>query len=132
QSGTGDLRTIVEPAMARWDYKPAREVWLERLRAPATGQRNLEVAIQGLATVREPRAGDRLRELALSNQVSGPLRLESARALAVLRQDGLEKDAERLAADGSTRGNVARLVAASILRQHQSREAIQLLQRLAD
>jgi HEAT repeat protein len=130
QTGTSDLRELVEPALARWDYRPARAVWLERLREPATRQRNLILAIQGLATVREERAVDRLREMVLADRVPGPIRLESARALGSLRGEGLEKDAERLAADASPRGLVPRLAAGSLLLRHSSPEAVQLLQRL--
>ncbi|HEY2839343.1 MAG TPA: HEAT repeat domain-containing protein, partial [Pirellulales bacterium] len=31
ESGGAELREIVEPALAKWDYKPARAIWLERL-----------------------------------------------------------------------------------------------------
>src|SRR5205809_3513155 len=131
QSGSNDLRDIVEPALARWDHRPAREVWLARLSTPEVPQRSLVLAIQGLAVVREPRAADRLREMALSVQVAGPIRLEAARALGVLRPAGLEMDAERLATDNSPHGIAARLVAASLLLQHKSAQAIALLERLA-
>jgi HEAT repeat protein len=107
-------------------------LWLERLREPAAPPRSLALAIQGLTTVHEGQAAGRLRELALSDLVAAPVRLEAARALGALRSDGLEKDAEELAAGASPRGYVPHLVAASLLRQHHSEAAIRLLQRLAD
>lgn len=130
QAGSSDLRELVEPASARWDYQPARAVWLERLREPATRQRDLVLAIQGLATVREERAVDRLRDMVLADRLPGSIRLESARALGSMCSEGLEKDAERLVADTSPRGLVPRLAAASLLRRHGSPQAVQLLQRL--
>ncbi len=151
QAGSSDLRQLVEPTLARWDYQPVRAVWLERLREPATRQRDLVLAIQGLAAVREERAVDRLREMVLADRVPGLIRLESARALASLRSEGLEKDAEGLAppplnpppdragirADppperGGIKGGelVPRLAAASMLRRHSSRQAVELLQRM--
>jgi HEAT repeat protein len=130
QAGSSDLRELVEPVLARWDYQPVRAVWLERLREPATRQRDLVLATQGLAMVREERAVDRLREMVLADRVAGLLRLESARALGSLRSKGLEQDAERLASDASPGGLVQRLAAASLLRRHRSPQAIQLLQRL--
>lgn len=130
QEGNSDLRELIEPALARWDYRPIREVWLERLRESAAPRRDLILALQGLATVREARAADRLRELVLAERTPGPIRLESARALGSLHNEGLEKDAERLTADASPRGLVSRLAAASLLRRHSSREAVSLLQRL--
>jgi len=29
-----EMRDLIEPALARWDYRPAREVWLARLAEP--------------------------------------------------------------------------------------------------
>jgi HEAT repeat protein len=131
QKGDSDLRELVEPVLARWDYQPARAVWLDRLRDPATPQRKLVLAIQGLTTVREAQAAERLREMVLSERTVAPIRLESARALGTLREFGLERDAERLAADPSPRGLIARLAAASLLRRHKGEPAVALLQRLA-
>jgi HEAT repeat protein len=132
QTDGADLRDLIEPALARWDYLPARDVWLERLRQPAGPRRNLVLAIEGLAAVREGQAADRLREMALSDRTDGPIRLEAARALGSLRDEGLEEDAALLLADGSPRGLVARLSAASLLRRHRGEKAVRLLQRLAE
>jgi HEAT repeat protein len=152
QAAGGDLREIVEPALARWDFRPAREVWLKRLSEPKTPQRALILAIQSLAVVKDEKATDFLREIVLKeeggrrkDEKNGPssdssfllppssfVKLEAARALGSLRRDGLEKDAERIAQDGSPRGLLDRLCAASLLRYHHSKEAIQLLQRLLD
>jgi HEAT repeat protein len=130
QSGDVDLREAVEPALARWDYRPARAMWLARLNAPATPAASLVLAIRGLATVREEQAVPRLLALVASEEVAGPIRLEAARALGDLRDDGLEKDAETLAA-APTRGIVARLGAAHLLRRHKGPAATAILGRLA-
>lgn len=130
QVGDSDLREAVEPVLARWKYKPAQEVWLARLRESATPPRSLVLAIRGLAALQDSSVVDRLRDMARSAQLPGPLRLESARALAELRSQGLEKDAELLLADRSTRGLVARLVAVSMLRRHGGPDSIRLLQSL--
>lgn len=130
QAGSGDLRNLVEPMLAKWDYRPARTTWLERLRDPATPPQNLRLAIQSLAAVREGQAVERLRAMVLTSHTSGPIRLEAARALGSLRTEGLEKDAEQLAADPSPRGLLARLTAATLLHQHRSPDAVRLVQRL--
>jgi HEAT repeat protein len=132
EAGPSDLRDLVEPALARWDYPPARALWLTRLRGPATPRRELVLAMRGLATVREREAADRLREIALSDRVAGPVRMEAARALGEVRDTGLEKDAEGLLADPSPHGVVDRLVAASLLRLHRGDETVRLLKRLAE
>ncbi len=128
ESGSPHLRELVEGALARWDYRPARVAWLARLRDPATTHRKLVLAIRGLGAVREGLAADRLRELTHAAGVHGAVRLEAARALGSIRPDGLEKDAERLAAETSV---VGRLAAVSLLQRHGSAEAVRLLQRLA-
>src|SRR5439155_23845784 len=126
-AGDPDLREIVEPALAKWDHKPARAAWLDRLARPARG-RGLTLAIQSLTTVREASAAPRLRELALSADEPPPVRLEAARALAVLKTAGSEADAEALAADATPAGRANRLLAAILLRQHSGDTAVRLLQ----
>jgi HEAT repeat protein len=89
------------------------------------------LAIRCLGQIREPQAADRLHELVVSGQVPAPVRLEAARALARLRNEGLEKDAQRLAADRSPTALGARLAAVSMLGEHRSEAAVRLLQESA-
>ncbi len=131
RSGNGDMRDCIEPALARWDHRPARPMWLQRLRDPSTPHRELVLAIRGLAGVGEKEASNRLLEIVLDTHVHGPIRVEAARGLAKLRMEGLETDAERLAADASPRAIVPRLAAASLLRHHRSPESIRILQKLS-
>jgi hypothetical protein len=126
-----DMRNLVEPALARWDYQPARAVWLERLQQPDLPGQTWVLALQALATVGEAKAVPRLRELTLSPTTDPILRLEAARALGVLQTTGLEKDAARLAAENAASGSVAPIAAASLLRKHRGDEAAGILQRLA-
>jgi HEAT repeat protein len=130
QAGDAELRELIDPVLARWSYAPAGAAWLERITSNAPRGRGAILAIQGLAAVRETQAIPRLRDLLLADTVPAPIRLEAARALAVLRPSGSEKDAEQLLAEGDTKGSVAHLAAASLLRQHQGDEAIRLLVKL--
>jgi HEAT repeat protein len=125
-----EMRNLVEPALARWDYEPVRAVWLERLKQSGLPGRGWVVALQGLATVREPRAVPPLRELVLSSATDPIIRLEAARALGTIQTAGLEKEAERLAAEKAAPGSVAHLAAASLLRRHRGDPAARVLQRL--
>jgi HEAT repeat protein len=131
RAGGAEVRNVIEPALARWNYRPAREVWLERLGDPETPAWSLVLAVRGLAAVGEVRAVDRLRALVRSAFASGQLRVEAARALGALQGDGLEEDARRLVDDLTPRGVVTRLAAASLLHRHTSMQAVDLLQRLA-
>jgi HEAT repeat protein len=130
-SGDNDLRELVEPALARWDYPPARAAWLDRLAQPPPYRRGAVLAIRGLAAVKEAKAVSRLRELVLTRDVPPPVRLEAARALAVIRPAGSEADTKALTADTTPAGRTDRLAAASLLRQHSGDEAVKLLQALA-
>jgi HEAT repeat protein len=125
-----ELRELVDPALARWDYKPARAQWLERL-DQAPPKHDTVLAIRSLAAVRDGPAAGRLRVLALDRKVPAAIRLEAARALGVIRLTGSEDDSRRLAGDSSTQGRTDRLVAASLLRNHRGDEAVRLLQSLA-
>jgi HEAT repeat protein len=123
-----DMRDVVEPALARWDYRPMRSVWLSRLNEAAPRTRQLALAIQGLTAVGEQEAVEPLRKLVLSDRSDTMIRLEAARALGRLRETGLEKDAEELAGDSST--VAARLCAVKLLERHSSQAAVQALQSL--
>jgi HEAT repeat protein len=123
--GSIELREIIEPALAVWDHKPARAMWLERLSQPPPHRRTLLLAIHALGTVREEKALDGLRTLMLDKESPLPYRLAAARALGDIRPSGFEADAKKLMADGSG------LLAASVLRKHKSDESIKLLQTLA-
>jgi HEAT repeat protein len=130
QAGGHDLRAVIEPALARWDYRPARAVWLARLARPESAGNDLALAVRCLAAVREDKAAAGLRDMVLSRHTAGPLRLEAARALGSLRRSGLEEDARQLAEAGS-HDVLTRLAAAALLRHHQGADAVRRLQELA-
>jgi HEAT repeat protein len=131
QSDGVEMRNLVDPALARWDYGPARATWLERLDKRGLPRRGLLLAAQGLGAVREPKAVPRLRDLALSPTTDPIIRLEAARALGRIQTTGLENDAQRLAAEKAAPGGVSQLGAASLLRHHRGDETAKALQRLA-
>ncbi len=130
-AGDLELREIIEAALARWNFAPAREDWLKRLNAPAPRGRSAILAIRSLATAREPKAVPRLRELVLSVETPSQIRLEAAKALGTLRKSGAEADAELLAADASAKGMLARLAGVWLLRHHSGDRAIRQLQSFA-
>ncbi len=132
QAGESDLRDAVEPALARWQYRPAGDAWLARLSDTKAPRRSLVLAIEGLAALREEGAADRLRELVLSDGADQALRVTAARALGALRTEGLEKDAESLSTDATARGIPSRLAAAQLLQRHRNEQAVRQLQRLAE
>jgi HEAT repeat protein len=126
-----DVRDSIEPALAKWDYRPARAVWLERLNDPPPFRRAHVLAMQGLSTAKEVKAADPLRAIALSDRHAGTHRIEAAKALGVIRTAGSEADAEKLMGDSSPNGVPVRLAAAELLRHHSGDAAVKLLQSLA-
>jgi HEAT repeat protein len=130
QGGDRRLRELIEPALARWTFRPAVRVWLERLRRPDMSAGDLLLAIRGLAALRESKATPFLKELVHSTEVPWPTRLEAARALGVIQDSGLEPDARNLVGESGSTDVGARLAAAWLLRHHQGEEAIGLLQTL--
>jgi hypothetical protein len=118
-----ELRDITDPALAKWDYRPARADWLERLKRPAPYHRDHVRAIQALAAVNESTAVPRLRELLHADDVPDAVRLEIARALGHFQKSDNEADARKLTSDPTS--------AALILRHHSSGDAVKLLQDLA-
>lgn len=123
-----DARAVVEPALARWKFAPAAEVWLARLTEAAPKGNSAVLAARGLAALGHAPAVPRLRELALSVHTAAPLRVEAALALGAIRTAGGEADAEALAAD---KAPLARLCGAHVLRAHSGPDAVQRLQALA-
>ncbi|MGM0489978.1 MAG: HEAT repeat domain-containing protein [Planctomycetota bacterium] len=126
-----DTAELVEPALARWGYPPAREMWLKRLDSPITFRRLHVLAIQGLTTLGETRAIPKLRELALDDRKSPSVRLAAATGLGELEKSGLEDIAKELVTDKSPGSVVDRLVAAKMLLGHRGAELEELLAELA-
>jgi HEAT repeat protein len=126
-----DLRDAAELALARWDHKPARDVWLARIGKPPPYRYDTLLAIRCLGMVREERAADRLRELALSPDTATPVRLAAASARAEIRRSGSEADATKLSADVGSAGRTNRLVAVALLRLHEGADAVKVLQQFA-
>ena len=131
RSADPDLGEVIEPALARWDHTPAREVWLSRIGQPPPHRLDVVLAIRCLGIVRDEQATQRLHELALSSETAPSLRVAAARVLAELRTSGSEAAAQKLSGDVTPTGRIGCLVAASLLRRHEGAETIRLLQALA-
>ena len=129
--GPVQIAQVVEPALARWDYQPQRDVWLRRL---AKGGRPtlLHLAAQGLAAVGENRAVTDLTRIAKNIHETPATRLAAARALSHLQRSGLEELASQLARSSTSTSRIDHLVAAQLLAQHSSDAALSLLEQLAD
>lgn len=123
-----DLTQIIEPALARWNSEPMRKRWLERVQDPSTANMRLKLALECLAIIGETEALDALLERALDPNEAATIRLAAGRAAAAIDHSELADRAKTLA-DGTR--IIDRLVAATLVTQHQDAAAVDLLRKLA-
>lgn len=127
ENGDPELAAVIEPALARWDYLPARKLWLKRLNESSANGQAVIRAIQCLGTVRAAEAVEPLRAQVLALDTKPGVRLEAARALGAIRTSGEEDDARRLLKSAS-HDPVRRISAATLLSRHRGKDAIHILQ----
>jgi HEAT repeat protein len=126
-----DLRQLIEPALAQWDFGPARAVWTKRLESAATFPRDLILALRGLGRVRDATALPTISRIAVDPLRPAHIRLEAAQAAGEMGDSGLESEAEQLAHDRRASQLVNRLCAVRLLVRHSSKDAQNLLVELA-
>jgi len=126
-----EMTQIVEPALARWDFEPMREIWRSRLERTRTDRKRCLLAIRGLAEVKDDQAADALLKIAVDAASSPELRLAAADAVGQIRSDGLEDAARELTDRESHLRTIDRLVAVKCLAGHSSERARRLLVELA-
>jgi hypothetical protein len=125
-----DLRQIVEPALAAWDYEPARGGWRSRLKGARVRHRDLLLAIRCLATVGDTAAAADLLAIANDRLRSPDIRAEAALATGILQDRSLEADALRLIA-GDMPPLIDRLCAVRLLARHAGDDAQRMLAQFA-
>ncbi len=130
--GPLSLQQIVEPALARWDYEPAREIWLGRIGDRTADPELVRLAAVSLAEVRETQAAEPLAELLLSPISPPTVRLAAARSLARLDPPDLLRWSDRLFSGVSSDASFDRQLGVELLTKQSSSEAIELLERYAE
>ena len=126
-----ELRQLVEPALADWDFGPVRTIWIKRLAAPEIRLSDTILAMNGLGKVRDASALTPLMAI-VSDFVRLPaLRLEAAQSAGAIAENGLEPDARRLTEEGSPAPLINRLCAVRLLNRHSSPDAREILIKLA-
>ncbi|MCH5377396.1 MAG: hypothetical protein JJ992_25835, partial [Planctomycetes bacterium] len=126
-----EMAQIVEPALARWEFPPIREVWRARLRDDSVSTASRLLAIRGLGKVRDPQAAAELQAMAIRADGDLVERLAAAEALPQIIDRGLEPLARQLIDRPSGTPVVERLIAARLLRHHSSDVTRELLVELA-
>ena len=119
------IRQITEPAFARWNYEPARSMWMKRLTQPDQVPRShLVLAIQCLGQIKSAGAKTECRKITLSSRFDVGLRVIAARTLAGLQTSGLKEVAQQLLARKKPGSD---LVGATLLRNHSGDATEQIL-----
>lgn len=126
-----DLRQLVEPALAAWDFGPAKEVWIKRLDDPATRHRDLILALRGLAQTRASSALSRLLAMTRDPLLNPAIRLEAAAAAGQATATGLEEAAALLSRDTASSGFHQAQLAVRLLARHEDHASRELLIQLA-
>ncbi len=120
-----DLRQLVEPALAAWNFEEIRPVWRDRIASSSAPRRELILAIQGLGIARDSTSVEGLLKLAIPGDVPADVRLAAARSAGQVVREGHEPLADQLR--GRNGASIAdRLCAVSLISQHQSSRAVQL------
>ncbi|WP_157605191.1 HEAT repeat domain-containing protein [Schlesneria paludicola] len=126
-----DLRQLTEPALAEWDFTPARAVWTKRIQSPQTFPRDFILALRGLGRTREANVLPLVSKIAMDPLRPAHVRLEAAHAAGEISESGLEADADALAQDRRVNPLINRLCAVQLLTRHSSEQSRQLLFELA-
>lgn len=127
QKHGADLRQLIEPTLAKWDFAPAREIWTKRLEEKHVFPRDLILALRGLAIVGESAAVPSIVKISTDILRPAHIRLEAARAAGQISDSGLESDAATNAQETRMNPQVNRLCAAYLLQKHSSDPARKLL-----
>ncbi len=125
-----DLRQLVEPALAKWKFEPARKIWRKRLTTPDTRQRDLILAIRSARESGDAECVETL--LAIAHDPLRPVaaRFEAARAVGSLTDSGLEEEALRFGNKASV-SIFDRLCEVALLDRHRTDAAQATLLQLA-
>jgi HEAT repeat protein len=126
-----DMRQLIEPKLAQWNFGPIKAVWTGRLDTPSKWPRDLFLAIRGISQVQETTAAPQLKAIVFDLILTPDIRLEAASALGQLVRAGLEEDADRLIHEKRTSPIVNRHCALRLLANHDSEQTRRLLAEIA-
>ncbi len=126
-----DLRQVIEPALARWDYRPMREVWRARLKEPQPRHRELMLALRCLTAAGDESAAADFLEFAHNARMPLDARIECARDAGLLVDRGLEANARSLLAGKKSASMANRLCSVQLVARHSGHEAVGLLKEFA-
>jgi HEAT repeat protein len=126
-----ELRQVVEPALAEWNYEPHRAIWQARLTGAEVRHRDLVLAIRCLAVAKDGSCVGALLNLVRDPLRPAAVRSEASRAAGLLQDRDLEAEAGRLLAGATDVPLINRLCAVQLIARHSGAEGMRLLTQLA-
>ncbi len=123
-----DMARLVDEALARWNYEPARAVWMKHLASVDQAPARAMSAMRSLGQTGATEAKDALSAIVMDHGRTAALRLVAADALGRVAADGLPPMAEALANSGSP---TERLLAVRLLTCQTGDAVTSLLAQLA-
>lgn len=131
QSSGADLKQIIEPALAVWNNAAVKSLWIQRIKTPESGPRDLMLAVQGLGKTRETSALDGLLSIVNDMNLNPSVRLEAALAAGNIAETGLESAVDGLVKNTEIPHFVNQLCAIRLLARHAGENARQTLTAMA-
>lgn len=124
------LRRVIEPALGQWKSEKGAAHWKKVLSEKSQPDNRLMLAIDSMGNAIDPANADAFRGVVFDLDRNINLRLAAARAYAAVVKQGSESTADQLTKlEPSSTDNF--LLAATVLTQHSSPEAIERLQKFA-
>lgn len=121
------LAQLVEPALAEWDYKPARETWRSRLGNPSVGRSLRVLALESLMAVKDTASVAEMITLVHDPAETADLRVAAARSAALIQSSGLLEDARKLLAGAESPRTLSSILAMELLATHSGSETEQFI-----
>lgn len=125
------LQRVVEPALARWSYRPAVDRWLGRVRRGSGDPELLRLAIESLGEISAGESAEPLAALLLSPLTPASLRLSAARTLATLAPVQAVGWSRRLVSGVSDDPGWDRQLAVELLAAASGEDVMRLLEELS-
>jgi HEAT repeat protein len=121
-------RLWIDPALARWKYAPAGDVWKKRLTDESQTAVAVSLACEGLAALNDPQVSDSLRLVLNNRRLMYEKRYAAAKALcSIVPEISFEESAKFVA------GNVSeRILAVQLLSSQHAASQAKLLTLCAD
>jgi HEAT repeat protein len=97
-----DLILTIDPALARWAYPPASQVWIQRVRGRKVAPAIATSALRCLAVIRDTGAIPDVLATVMDRESPTSLRLQAAQTLGAISATGLLASAEQLTSSADT------------------------------